>query len=216
MLEKTRGLLGRREPVRIVCYGDSISEVDSGLGRFGGASCAEKNWGQQLAEMLRRGFPGSAFAVENFAIGSQNTYEAYGRLRWLEPYHPDLVLIELGPNDCAGHDLPPSATATALTLLVEGARSTGGADVAVAGMAGDNPLMAYLNHFEETQTVLKSVAEKMGVPFIDVRSCILAATEGGKRWGDFHNGPGDAHPNDEGHRVWASTVFDALKEHLGA
>jgi lysophospholipase L1-like esterase len=58
-------------------------------------------------------------------------------------------------------------------------------------------------------SVIRKVADQLNVPFADVRSGILKATDHGKNWPDFHDGWG-VHPNDKGHAVWAQTVYEVL------
>jgi len=214
MLDRTREKLGRGEPVTIVLYGDSISEVGRSPGYFGGASSAENNWGQVLGRMLNETAPHHRFAVRHFAIGGQNTYEGLGRLDWLAEHEPDLVIVAFGANDCGHQFIEPEATGRALRTLVEGISGRYGADVVIATAGGENPLEPTWRHPDETLAVQRQVAEETHSLLLDVRLAVLAATRDGKDWGDFHNGPQDCHPNDRGHEVWARAAFAVLSEAL--
>jgi lysophospholipase L1-like esterase len=215
VLERTRKRIEQGEKVRIVLYGDSISEIGRTPGFFGGAKSAEMNWGEQLGRMLRQRLPRNEFEIIHFAIGGQNSYEALGRLDWL-PQPADLVLIELGTNDCGYHPLPSDVTAFAVTALIDGLRVRHQADVAIIGMGGDNPKSPKLTHADQTNALLQLTARLRSCPFADVRSAILTATAGGERWTDYHNGESDCHPNDAGHGIWAKVAFDSLIPHLSA
>jgi len=198
--------------VSIVAYGDSISEVGRTPRWYGGASTGDRNWAQQLGGILRRRYRDSSLLVHNFGIGGQNAYEALGRIDWLKPLSPDLVLIEFGANDCGWHPLPPECTEAAMATLIEWAREQTGADIAVLGLAGDNPRNSTMQHQDETRAVIRSVAQSAATPYIDLRTAMLIATDSGERWDEFHASAADCHPNDKGHRVWAEAVASALIE----
>jgi lysophospholipase L1-like esterase len=127
---------------------------------------------------------------------------------------PDLVLVEFGANDCGWHPLPPAATALALERLIDCIRAVHGADVAVLGLAVDNPHQPALQHTTETRAAIHAVAMNKGAHYVDLHRAIVAATANGDRWTDFHNGAQDCHPNDAGHAVWAEAVFNTLRAAL--
>lgn len=193
-------------PVAIVAYGDSISEVGRTPDWHGGASAADRNWVQMLGGLLRERYPTSEILVKNFGIGGQNTYEALGRLDWLASLNPDLVLVEFGANDCAWHEMPPYCTETAMRQLLGGITAATGADTVVLGLAGENPIGGVFAHQDETGEAIAAAARESGALYVDLRAAVLAATDNGERWQDFHNGPVDCHPSDRGHRLWAETV----------
>lgn len=208
-LARTRRLVAERKPVRVVAYGDSISEVKTGWN--GGAKSPEANWAAVLVKRLGEQHPGSEFSLRHFAIGGQNTYEGLGRLDGLEAHAPDLVLVAFGANDCCHHFLEPAETGQALAALVADIRKRFAADVVLVGTGGDNPQQPFFRHLDETLAAQREVAAEAGVPFVDVREAILAATAGGDRWAEFHLGAGNCHPNDAGHAVWAAAALRVLK-----
>lgn len=196
---------------RIVAYGDSISQVGRGPTWFGGASCREMNYAQQLGRLLAEAYPRVRFEVEHFGIGGQNAYEGLGRLDGLAAFRPDWVLVAFGANDCGYHFLPPEATQLALETLIDAIRSRYGAEVLVLCTGGDNPAAPRFVHLDETVAATRKAAERKGAPFVDIRAAVLAATHNGACWTDFHNGLQDCHPNDRGHAVWARAVFDVIR-----
>lgn len=211
-LARTRQLISEKKPVRVVLYGDSISEVKKGWN--GGAKSPEENWGALLVKRLNETYPGSTFTVQHFAIGGQNSYEGLGRLDGLEAFNPDLVLVAFGANDCCHHYLLPEETKLALTTLVTEIGNRFGADTVLVGTGGDNPLKPFFRHLEETREVQRQAAEETGVPFVDMRTAMRAATEEGKRWGEFHLNAENCHPNKAGHIVWAETAFTVIQNAL--
>jgi lysophospholipase L1-like esterase len=214
MLKRMMAKMKGGEAVRIVCYGDSISEVGRTPNWFGGASRAEMNWGQQLRALLMKRYPDTAFIVEHFGVGGQNAYEGLGRFDWLRPFNPDLVLIEFGANDCGFHFLPPDATALAISSLIHAAQAVHGADVIVMAPGGDNPAQPTFRHYAETFAAMRAVAGDQQAPFADTRGAMLKATENGRLWAEYHNGEKDCHPNDKGMAVWALVVMETIEKHL--
>ena len=208
-LDHTRQLIAAHKPVRVVLYGDSISEVKEGWS--GGASAPDNNWGAVLVQKLNEAHPDSEFSIRHFAIGGQNTYEGLGRLRYLKKHQPDLVLVAFGANDCNHHEISPEATKRALTELIGETEERFGADVVVVSTGGDNPQKPFFQHLEETVQAQREAASETDVPFVNVRTAMLKATDDGDNWGEYHLNPGNCHPNDAGHEVWAKTVFEALQ-----
>ncbi len=209
-LVKVGKCLASRKEVKIVMYGDSISEVGRTPNWFGGASSAEKNWGQRLGGMLRAKYPLCKFSVSNFGIGGQNAYEGLGRMDWLGQFKPDLVIIEFGTNDCAFHLLPPEVTGFAVGQMIDAIRAIHKADVMVVLPTGENPKCSGFMHLDETRCEIRKAADARDVQCVDILGNILKATDGGARWAEFHGGEKDCHPNDKGHEVWATAVFDAI------
>lgn len=208
-LPRTRRLLAEKRPVRVVAYGDSISEVKKGWS--GGATSPEANWAAVLVRRLGEKHPGADVSLRHFAIGGQNTYEGLGRLDGLEAHAPDLVLVAFGANDCCHHFLDPAETGQALAALVADIRKRFEADVVVVGTGGDNPHEPFFRHLDATLAAQRAAADQAGALFVDVREAILAATAGGDHWAGFHLGPGNCHPNDAGHAVWAEAALRAIE-----
>lgn len=211
-LPRVRRLMAAGAPVRVVVYGDSISELKEGWS--GGATSSEANWGNLLARRLSEQIVCSKFSVSHFATGGQNSYEGLGRLDWLSPHAPDLVLVAFGANDCCHHFLEPAETKLALVTLCREIRERYNADVVVVGTAGDNPKAAFFRHLEATLDAQRQAAADTGAPFVDVRAAMLAATDYGTRWAEFHLAQDNCHPNDKGHAVWAESTFRVLRQVL--
>lgn len=214
VLTRTNGLLRSEKPLRIVAFGDSISETGRSAKWNGGATTPGNNWAQQLGGLLRTAHPKSTITVLNSGIGGQNAYEGLGRIDSLEALQPDLVLVELGTNDCVFHFLQPEQTQLALTTLAREIKRRFGADVILMGTAGDNPLEPFFQHRDETINATRQAAMAAGVPFVDLRVPMLEATGNGRRWSDYHLNSNNCHPNDRGHLLWAQTVQAALRSAL--
>jgi lysophospholipase L1-like esterase len=213
-LPRTSEKLRKGEKIRIVSFGDSISEVGRTPNYFGGASCPEKNWASVVRDLLANAYPNSEIEIIYCGIGGQNSYEGLGRRDVLEPLNADLVIVAFGANDCGWHHLEPWQTTIALQSISEGIRVCFGADVAIACTGGDNPLKSSFEHLDETIAATRQIAVNEGVPFIDIRSAILQKTNDGLNWGEYHYSDDNCHPNDRGHQVWGEAVFAALKLYL--
>lgn len=213
-LPRMQRLIAEKKPVRIVAYGDSISEVKPGWN--GGAKSPAANWAAVLVNRLGDQHPGSDFTLRHFAIGGHNTYEGLGRLDGLEAHAPDLVLVAFGANDCCHHFLEPDETKQALVALVTDIRTRFAADVVVVGTGGDNPRKPFFRHLDATLAAQRAAAAAAGVPFVDVRAAILAATAGGDHWADFHLFADNCHPNDAGHAVWADAALRTIEAGLAS
>jgi len=208
MLPLTQKRIAAKQPIHIVIYGDSISEVKPGWS--GGATGPEQNWGAQLVNRLSQEYPETQFTVTPFGIGGQNSYEGLGRLDGLAALKPDLVLVAFGANDCCYHYLLPEETKLALSTLVGAIRQRFNADVLLVGTGGDNPLKPFFRHLAETRTAQREAAAEAKVLFVDTCQAMLTVTENGKRWAEFHLGEGNCHPNNAGHKIWADTAFAAI------
>lgn len=212
MLPRTKQLVAEKKPVKVVIYGDSISEVKKGWN--GGAKTPESNWGAVLVKRLGETYPDSKFSVQHFGIGGQNSYEGLGRLDALEAFKPDLVLVAFGANDCCHHYLIPEETKLAQTTLATEITKRFGADVVLVGSGGDNPLKPFFKHLDETLAAQRAAAAEAKVPFVDMRAAVLAVTDNGKRWGEFHFGEDNCHPTDKGHVVWAEAALKIIQESI--
>lgn len=208
-LPRTRRLIAEGGAVRVVVYGDSISEVKPGWN--GGASKPAANWGAHLVQRMQEAWPACAFSGQAWGIGGQNTYEGLGRIDGLASLQPDLVLVAFGANDCCYHYLLPEETGLALTTLAMEIPRRFGADVVVVGTGGDNPLKPFFRHLDATIDAQRAAAAAAGVSFVDMRAAVLRATNDGRRWAAFHAGEANCHPSDAGHVVWAEAAFAAIK-----
>lgn len=208
ILARTQQLIAEKKPIRVVIYGDSISEVKKGWN--GGAKTPESNWGAVLVKRLGEAYPDSTFTVQHFAIGGQNSYEGLGRLDGLEAFKPDLVMVAFGANDCCHHYLIPEETKLAQVTLATQIKNRFGADAVLVGSGGDNPLKPFFKHLDETLAAQAQAAAEAKVPFVDVRAAVIAATENGNRWAEYHINEENCHPTDKGHVVWAEAALKTL------
>jgi lysophospholipase L1-like esterase len=210
-LKRTTAKLASGQELRIVIWGDSISEVGRVARWHGGASKDENNWGAVLAAKLREKYPSTTITLIHAGIGGQNSYEGLGRLDALWPMNPDLVFVQFGANDSGHHRLIPEETRQALTEMCK--RVSEKADVILVGTAGNHPDDKTFHHVDETVAASRQAAVDAKVLFVDMQAVMLNVTQNYQRWKEFHLNAANCHPNDAGHAVWAEAAMKAL---LGA
>jgi lysophospholipase L1-like esterase len=126
------------------------------------------------------------------------------------------VLVAFGANDCGHHFLEPAETGQALGAIVADIRKRFAADVVVVGTGGDNPRKPFFRHLDDTLAAQRAAAAEAGVPFVDARAAILAATSGGDHWADFHLAADNCHPSDAGHAIWAEAALRTIEAGLAS
>ncbi len=212
-LPVTAARIAAGRSVRLVLWGDSISEVGRSPKWHGGASQRQRHWGTLLQQKLKQAYPQAWFEVIFMGIGGQNSYEGLGRVDDLWTQQPDLVLVAFGANDCVWHHLEPAQTQRALTEMVQriGQQRS---EVLVLSTAGSSPTHHQFRHARETVAATARAAEAGSAPFVDLYAALRQATDAGRRWSDYHLGQNNCHPNDRGHEVWAAAVFRVLEASL--
>ena len=109
----TAQLLDAGKPVKIVCFGDSITGVYYHTG-------GRRAWCEVLGIALKRIYPRAQIEMINAGISGNNTIAALKRMEAdVLNHNPQLMVVMFGMNDVAG--IPPAATAVRLSELSESA-----------------------------------------------------------------------------------------------
>ena len=90
-LPRTRQLIAEKKPVRVVVYGDSISEVKTGWN--GGAKTPEANWGAVLVKKLQAAYPD--VQMGSYPFFEKNRLGTYVVIRAVDEARLDSVLRAL-------------------------------------------------------------------------------------------------------------------------
>ncbi|MBU0463437.1 MAG: arylesterase [Proteobacteria bacterium] len=180
--------------VKVVILGDSIS---AGLGVE-----PEQAFPFLVQDMLKQ--KGFAFVkITNGSISGSTTAGATSRLKWYLKSKPDILVLALGANDGLrglSTDLMTQNLEKSIILAKKN-----GIKVILAGMKiPPNYGAEYAKAFESS---FVSLAQKHDLPFIP----FLLKDVAGKA---FLNQADGIHPNPEGHKIIASTVFDIILEQL--
>ena len=191
---KIPSLFAKDTGVKVVILGDSIS---AGLGVE-----PEQAFPFLVQDMLKQ--KGFAFVnITNGSISGSTTAGATSRLKWYLKTKPDILVLALGANDGLrglSTDLMTQNLEKSIILAKKN-----GIKVILAGMKiPPNYGAEYAKAFESS---FVSLAQKHDLPFIP----FLLKDVAGK---SFLNQADGIHPNPEGHKIIASTVFDIILEQL--
>ena len=191
---KIPSLFAKDTGVKVVILGDSIS---AGLGVE-----PEQAFPFLVQDMLKQ--KGFAFVnITNGSISGSTTAGATSRLKWYLKTKPDILVLALGANDGLrglSTDLMTQNLEKSIILAKKN-----GIKVILAGMKiPPNYGAEYAKAFESS---FVSLAQKHDLPFIP----FILKDVAGK---SFLNQADGIHPNPEGHKIIASTVFDIILEQL--
>lgn len=185
---------GDDDRLTVLFLGDSLT---AGLGL-----AEDEAYPAVVGELLEE--RGLEVRVVNAGLSGDTTAGGLERLDWVLRRRPDVVVLELGPNDGL-RGLPLDDTEANLRRLVEGARESG-ARVLLAGLQiPPNYGPDYARRFQE---MYPRIAEEMDVPLIP----FLLEGVGGE---PDYNLPDGIHPNARGQRMLAENVVPHLVAMLG-
>ena len=189
------GTAGTREnplplPSRIVAFGDSLTA--------GYRVSRDYTYPAQLQRRLREA--GYAYEVINAGRSGDTTTSGLRRLSSILTSQPAIVILELGANDgLRGQSL--SRMASNLSIIIQRLRHAG-ITVVLAGM--QIPPKRRSNYAANFAGVFRQLAEYHRVPLIPFfLKDVALRTE--------LNQADGLHPNAQGYRIVAQTVFDVLE-----
>ncbi|MHB9133691.1 MAG: AMP-binding protein [Armatimonadota bacterium] len=186
--------------MRIVCFGDSLTECGGPRGRF--------------SDILQDRFPGHAFL--NRGVGGESFVEGMKRLRRdVLAEKPDVVLIELGACDWWRDERPYTAWAKDLERCITRIQRAGAKAVVVGvfgpyrDAAGNYVAKIYGTdeRAEAYRQLEAEIAQRFGCPYIaNVQERIINDR---RCWADSN------HPNEYGNRYVAEMLVSVLEDLLG-
>jgi acyl-CoA thioesterase-1 len=143
------------------------------------------------------------WSVVNAGISGSTSASAPARMKWVLKSHPDLIVLALGAND-ALRGLKVQETQKNLAQALELAKLEK-VKVVVAGMlAPPNYGKQYTKEFAEIYPYLALQSGAKLLPFL---------LEGVAGHPDLNQTDG-IHPNEKGHRIVATLVYNSIKEFL--
>ena len=174
----------------IVAFGDSLTE---GHGVDAGRSYPD----YLQAELDRRGYP---YRVVNAGVSGDTTTAGLVRISEVVGLRPAIVILEFGANDGL-RGIPVSSSQATLDEIIVALRKAG-AQVVLAGMTlPPNYGPDYIRSFERMYTTLAGRHKLPLIPFL------LAGVAGTTQYMQNDG----MHPNAEGCRLVAQTVFRTLE-----
>jgi acyl-CoA thioesterase-1 len=181
------------EPKKLVVLGDSITE---GLGVAKSAafpSLLEAKLNQKK----------TMWTVINSGVSGSTTASAPGRIKWMLKNKPDVVLIVLGANDGL-RGLKIEQSEKNLSEAIQMAQEVH-IKVILGGLyMPPNYGKDYTEKFKNMYLHLAKKYKLFLVPFI------LDKVAGNPKYTQ----PDGLHPNEEGHKVVAETIYQAIKDQL--
>ncbi len=178
---------------KIVAFGDSLT---AGLGLT-----AKETYPANLQSMLDSA--GYEYEVVNAGVSGDTSAGGLRRMDWVLDENVKIVVLELGANDIL-RGLPIELMKQNLAKMIETMQSRG-ITVVLAGM--ESPTNSGPEYRKEVHEAYRSLAAKYQTPFIPfflegvVQSEKLIQED-------------LSHPNPEGAKVLATTVFNVLKPKL--
>jgi acyl-CoA thioesterase-1 len=175
---------------KIVAFGDSLT---AGYGLS-----ASESYPALLQKKLEA--DGFDYEVVNAGVSGDTSAGGLRRIDWAMEGDVKFVILELGGNDIL-RGQPVSAMKKNLAEIIERVKARG-AEVILAGM--EAPTNAGADYRREVHEAYKDLAQKYQVPFIPFFLERVAGLES-------FNQPDGIHPNAEGTRIVAETVYKTLR-----
>ena len=182
-----------------VAFGDSITDgygVSSGFVSF-------------LTLKISAAFPGLDLDVFNTGMSGDTSQGGLYRLgRDVLDHNPDLVTVNFGVND-AFSGITPEKFADYLGEMVSRIRDAGCSRIlflsceVIPEAWAEEQVLPYWD-------AMRALAEESGCVYADVHGRWSGELKAGRPESDLII-PGDLHPNEEGHRLIAEAVFEAMQ-----
>jgi acyl-CoA thioesterase I len=194
--------LRSQKPFKLVAMGDSITE---GFNASGFKKCAappyQPGYAQLVANTLERRF-GAPVTLENFGIAGTKATRGLTQLEKLRAENPDLITIAYGMN----HKEQSSDFAETLRKLLAAVQEAcPAADVVlVSPMTQRPPVDKFIGYRDALAEMVSS-----NVALADVTTPWLEILQR-KPFSDI-SGNNINHPNDFGHRLYASVICDLFE-----
>jgi acyl-CoA thioesterase-1 len=206
-LPKVKNKLMNKLPLKVVLFGDSISEGGNASG-FTGAKPFMPPYGQLVANELQK-FYGSEITYKNHSVGGTASGWGLQSIKIVADEIPDLVILAFGMNDASGR-VSPEQFITNIQKQMEAVREAQ-PDVEfilVATMTGNSEWTASAPDLYPIYRDKLGALCKDGVILADVTSIWIELLKR-KSFASL-TGNGVNHPNDFGHRIYAQVILSLL------
>lgn len=195
-------LLESGQPIRIVCFGDSITGVYYHTG-------GRRAWCDLVGIALQRLYPHARIEMINAGISGNSTADALKRMEAdvIQP-HPQLVLVMLGMNDVAR--VAPEDYRANLRTIVQRIRQVGSEVILMTPnfvSAGDaaRPVWKVADYAQ----ISREVGRELAVPVTDMYRAFQSVQAVDPRaWLGLMSDT--IHPNMRGHKLLAEEVVHTL------
>ena len=201
-------------PVKIVCFGDSITYG------YAASDIARTSYPARLQSLIDGKFGPGRYAVVNAGVSGEDTRRGLKRLDdLLKRERPAFVLIEYGTNDLwTSRKIPVAETEANVAEMLKRVQ----ASPAKAFVATLPPVWQDDARVAERNDAIRRAAEARSASVIDLNKAFedAIAAAGGrdkkKAWEDVYAWEGTfLHPNDKGNELLAAKWFGALMQSMG-
>ena len=196
-------LLAEREPVRIACFGDSITGVYYHTG-------GRRSWCEVLGIALERLYPGARIKMINAGISGNTTADALKRMETdVLSHEPQLVVAMFGMND-VGKGVGPVAFRANLGEIVTRARARGAEVILMTpnAISPGDPLRPPARVAEYAE-IVRQAGRELGVQVVDCFR-VYEAIRAADPWAWTRMMSDSIHPNMRGHKIFAAEAAFAV------
>ena len=188
-------------PVRIVCFGDSITGVYYHTG-------GRRAWCDMLGIALQQTYPQAKLELHNAGVSGNTTAAGLARIdRDVLAWKPHLVVVMFGMNDCAA--VKPSVFQGNLKTIVQRCRESGAAVVLCTPNSIYPDDKTRFANLPSCVDAVRTLAAKLPVPMAD---CFLAyenlRASDPLAWKLLMSET--IHPCMNGHRLFAQTIAETI------
>lgn len=207
LLPKTLARLENREELKMVFYGDSISEGCNSSG-FHNVEPYADDWCTMVTRYLTWKYDNPSISMINASVGGMDSAWGYNNVKNIAKLNPDLVVVAFGMNDGTAR-IPVKTYARNIGKIVERIRLANEdcEFVLVATMLANEDVAGFAGYQEDYLPALLDL-EGEGVAVADmttVHKYLLAK----KRYFDM-TGNNVNHPNDFLARFYAQVVVETI------
>ncbi len=201
LLPALTGKLKQGDPLKIVCFGDSVTGV---YYHTGGRRAYTEILGLRLADA----FPKSSIQAINAGVSGNTTVNALERIeRDVLAHKPDLVTVMFGLNDMTR--VPLEDYRTNLKAIIERCRAAGSEVVLCTSNNVEDTTDRPTAKLLEYAAVVREVADEQKVPLADCYNAFEDIRQKDVRaWSLLMSD--EIHPNMDGHKQIARTIALAM------
>ena len=204
---KTLEKLKKGEAVKIVYYGDSITEGYNTSGFIGVAPHAER-WSEMSALYLGKLFGNSSVTAINTGVaGMDSVWGVQNLTQRVIDYAPDLCVLAFGMNDGG---VAPSLLAQRLVSMAKALRREGCEVILVATMLPNKEAAGFWGNQHLFEDSILKLVEEGDLPFGVVQMSSLHASLLEKKPYYHTTGNNINHPNDFLARLYAQSIVECV------
>jgi len=194
-------LVSGKEPVRIVCFGDSITGVYYHTG-------GRRAWCDMLGIALQRLYPQAKLEMFNAGISGNTSAAGLKRIeRDVLAHKPHLVVVMFGMNDCAGGDV--QAFRANLKTIVQRCREVGAAVVLCTPNSIYPQDARRVQHLAAFADGVREVASELSAPLADCyRAYEDLRAANPTEWKLLMSET--IHPGMNGHKLFAEVIAETV------